>query len=125
MREGYGSCFVSVSVCAYYHASCYIPPHSYVENKAPISFLCHFYTYCVDFVENINTLFKISGNICLSPLPSSLLDRLLMDKTDSDGFFSRWLMCRSCNRSYYLTVTSLVIVNCQLGFLTWNFLHVY
>ena len=34
---------------------------------------------------------------------SSLLDRLSMEKTDGDGFFSRWLVCRSSDRSYNLT----------------------
>ena len=38
----------------------------------------------VEFIEN--ALFKSSGEICWSPLPSSLLDELLLDKRDSDGF---------------------------------------
>ena len=45
-------------------------------------------------------------------------DRPSMNKTDSDGFFSRWLVCRSSDRSYNSTGWSLVIVNCQLSFLT-------
>ena len=80
MREGYSSRSVCVSVC--YHASCYIP-RLYVENKVPLAFLWHFQRmYCVDFVEN--ALFKTSGNICWSPLPSTLLDELSMVKRDSD-----------------------------------------
>ena len=79
-------------VCYYaWYASCYIPC-LYVENiKAPLSFLCHFlHMYCVDFIKN--ALFRSSGNICWQPLPSLLLDRLLKDKRDSDGFVSTWLL---------------------------------
>ena len=63
MREGYSSRFyvcLSVCLCICYHASCYIPPHLYVEIKVPLSFLCHFLNmHCVDFVENGS-----SGDIC-------------------------------------------------------------
>ena len=104
---------VCVCVCVFcYHTSCYIPC-LYVEIKIPLSFLCHFlHMHCVDFVEN--ALFKSYGNICWPPLPSSLLDRLSIDKMDSNGFFSRWLVCRTSDMSYNLTGWSLVTVNCQL-----------
>ena len=61
---------------------------------------------CVDFVEN--ALFRSQGDICL---PSLLLDRLSMGKRDSDGFFSRRLVCtcRSSDRSYNSTDSSLNI----------------
>ena len=71
--------------------------------------------YCVDFVEN--ALFKSSGEICRSPLPSLLLDELSMDKRDSNGFFSRRLACRTNYRSYNSTDSSLVIVDYQQSFL--------
>ena len=56
--------------------------------------------YCVDFVEN--AVFKSSGEICRSPLPS-FLDELSMDKRDSDGFVLRRLACRTNSRSYNST----------------------
>ena len=119
MHEGYGKSFcvcVCVSVCLY-HTNCYIP-HLYVEIKVALSFLCHFlHMYCVDFIEN--TLFRSYGDICWPPLPSLLFDRLSMNKTDSVGLFSRWLVCRFSDRSYNSNGRSLVTVNCQLSFLTW------
>ena len=108
---------VCVSVC--YRASGYIP-HFHVENKTPLGFLWRFQDmHCVAFVEN--ALFKSSGDICWPPLPSSLLEELSIDIRDSGGFFSRRLVCRSSDRSYNLTDSSLVIVNCQLRFLPWTF----
>ena len=61
--------------------------------------------YCVTFVEN--ALFKRSSDICQRSLPSSLLDELSMDKRDSNGFLSRRLVCRSGDRSYNSTNSSL------------------
>ena len=118
MREGYGSHSVCVCLCVCYHTNYCIPClHVYVEIKVVLSFLCHFlHMHCVDFIEN--ALFRSYGDNCW-PLPSLLFDRLSIDKTDSDGFFSRSLVCRSSNRSYNSTGWSLVIVNCQLSFLTW------
>ena len=84
---------VILRVC--YHTSCYIP-RLYVEIKVALSILCHM--HCVNFTEN--ALFRSSGDICWPPLPSSLLDGLSMDKIVSDDFFSRWLVCRSNDRSY-------------------------
>ena len=86
----------------------------------PLGFLwCFQAMHCVAFVEN--ALFKTSGNICWPSLPSSLLDELSMDKRGSNGFFSRWLVCRSSDRSYNPTSSSLVVANCQLHFLPWTF----
>ena len=114
MREGYGS-GLCVFVSVYYRASCYIP-HLYVESLVPLGFLlcCSQRMYCVNFIEN--TLLKSSDKICQSPLPSSLLKGLLMDKRDNDGFFSRRLACRTNNRSYNLTDSSLVTVDYQQCF---------
>ena len=115
MREGYGS----RSVCVCYRASGYIL-RLYVENKVPLGFLWHFQDmHCLAFIEN--ALLKSSDDICWPPLSSSLLDELSMDKRDSDGFFSRRLVCKSSDRSYNLTDSSLVIVNYQLRFLPWTF----
>ena len=108
-----------VCVCVCYHTSCYIP-HLRVENKVPLGFLWWFQdNHCVAFVEN--ALFRSSGNICWPPLPSSLLDKFLIDKRDSDGFFSWRLVSRSSDRSYNSNDLSLVIVNCQLRLLPWTF----
>ena len=52
--------------------------------------------HCVDFVEN--ALFRSSGDIA----------QLTMDIGDSDGFFSRILVCRSSDSSYNLTESSLI-----------------
>ena len=102
---------MSICYCASYHI-----PHLNIENKVPLGFLWHFlHMHCVDFVEN--ALFRSYGNICQSSLPSLLLDRLTMDQTDSCGFFSRRLVCRSSDRSYNSTDSSLNILNCQLSFL--------
>ena len=73
--------------------------------------------YYVVLVEN--ALFNSSDDICRPPPPSSLLDKLSMDKIDSNGSFSRRLVCRSSDRSYNST-DLLVIVNCQLHFLPWT-----
>ena len=69
----------------------------------------------VEFVEN--TLFKSYGEVCWSSQPSLLLDELSVDKRDSDGFFSRRLACRTSNRSYSSTDSSLVTVDYQQSFL--------
>ena len=101
---------VCVCECVCYHASCYIP-RLYVENiKAPLSFLCNFlHMYCVDFIEN--ALFRSSSNICWPPLPSLLLDRLLMDKRESGWLcFNMIIVCRSRDKSYNLTGSSLDMV---------------
>ena len=72
-----------------------------------LGFLCLYFQrmHCVDFVEN--ALFKSSDDVYWSPLPSSLLDWLSMDKSDSDGFFSSRLVCRTSDRSYNSTDSSL------------------
>ena len=66
-------------------------------------------------------LFKSSGDICWSPWPFSLLDELSMDESDSDGLFSRRLVCRSTDSSYDLTDSSLVTEDYQLWFLPLTF----
>ena len=107
---------VCVSVCLSYRASCYIPHLSW--KSGALGFLCcSQHMCCVHFVENI--LFKSSGEVCWSHLPSSLLDEFLMDKRDSDGFFLRRLACRTNNRSYTFNSTdsSLVTVDYQQSFL--------
>ena len=114
MFEGYSShpvCVcVCVSVCLSYRASCYIPHLSW--KSGALGFLCCSQRMCcVHFVENI--LFKSSGEVCWSHLPSSLLDEFLMDKRDSDGFFLRRLACRTNDRSYNSTDSSLVTVHYQ------------
>ena len=106
-----------------YRASCYIP-RLYVESWVSLGFLCCFQriywvqmkhlAICVDFMEN--ALFKSSGEICWSPLPSPLFDELSMDKRDSDSFFSRRLACRTSDWSYNLTDSSLVTVDYQQCF---------
>ena len=53
----------------------------------------------MDFVEN--ALFKSSGDICSPPLPS-FLDKLTMDKQDSDGFISRRIVCRTSYQLRFL-----------------------
>ncbi len=61
-----------------------------------------FQDFCrVAFAEN--TTFKSSGVICWSLPPSSLLGELSMDKKDSNGFFSRSVVCRSSDSSYNST----------------------
>ena len=110
MHEGYGS-----------HSVCLLPsylyvPRLHVENRVPLGFLCHSQrVYCVDFVEN--ALFKSSGEIYWSPLPSSLLYELLMEKTNSDGLFLRRLACRTSDGSYNSTDSSLATVDYQQSFL--------
>ena len=46
-----------------------------------------------------------------------LLDKLSMDKRDSDGFFLRRLACRTNDRSYNLTDSSLITVDYQQSLL--------
>ena len=113
-----------VILCVYHHASCYIP-RLYVENTVPLSFLhCFLLVYCVYFTEK--ALFGSSGDICWSPLPFSILDRISMDKIVSNGFFSRRLVHWSSNRSNNSTGWSLDRVNCQLRWmLTWAKLCTY
>ena len=111
MREGYSSrsvCLcVFLSVC--YRASCYIP-QLYDESQVSLGFLCWSQRmYCVDFVEH--ALFESSGDTCWPPLPSSLLDQLLTNKRDSNGFLSRKLVCRTNDSSYNSTGSSLGTAN--------------
>ena len=71
--------------------------------------------YCVEFTENAS-FFSFSA-ICFQPLPSrQVLDRQNKYR-DSDGFFSRRLVCRSSDSSYNSTGSSLIIANCRQCFL--------
>ena len=89
-----------------------VAPRLYIENMVLLSFLWHVLDmFCVDFFEN--TLLRSSGDICCAPLPSSLLDELSVNKTDSDDFFSRRLLCSSSDSSYKSTDSSLDTVDYQ------------
>ena len=65
-----------------------------------------------------NALFKSSGIICQSPLPSSLSNDLLMDKGDRNGFFSTQRVCMSSDSSHSMTDSSLNRDNCQASWLS-------
>ena len=92
----------------------------FVEIQVSLDFPCSFqHMPCVDFTEN--TLFNSSGDIYWSPLPSSLLGQLLMDKRDSDGFFSSRLVCRTSDSSYNSTDSSLVTIDYQQSFMASDF----
>ena len=68
---------------------------------------------CVALAENAS--FKSSGIICQSPLLSSLLDELPMDRRDSDRFFSTKLASRPSISSYSKTDLSLITPKWQLS----------
>ena len=92
----------------------------FVEIQVSLGFPCCFQRmHRVDFTEN--ALFKSSGNICWSPLPSSLLGQLSVDKLDSDGFFSSRLVFRTSDNSYNSTDSSLVKVDYQQSFVASDF----
>ena len=90
-------------VCVCYRASCYIPS-LYIESRVPLGF-CAAVNLCI---------------VWISPLPSSLLDELSMDKRDSNCFF-----LRTNNRSYNSIDSSLVTVDYQQSLLAFfnNFLY--
>ena len=73
--------------------------------QVPLGFSWHFNMYCADFIENIS--FKNSAVILLITT-ASLLDKLQMDKSDSNCFISRRLVCRYSENS---TDSSLVTVD--------------
>ena len=106
---------LSVYLCVCYWASCYIPPYLYVESRVQLGFLCCSQRIVWILLEN--ALFKSFGEICWPPLPSLLIDEFSMDKRDSDSFFSRRLACRTNDRSYSSTDSSLVTVDYQQSFL--------
>ena len=79
-------------------------------------FLCMYY---VDFVEN-----AYSSDICWPLRLSLLFDQLIMDKRDSDGFFSRLVnvyVGLVIVWTYNLTDSSLIIVDYQRRFLACTF----
>ena len=57
-----------------------------------------------------NALFKSSGVICRSSLPSSLSDELPMDRKDSDDFFSVRRVCTVSNSTYMYNTTDLSLM---------------
>ena len=79
------------------------------------------YAHYVDFIEN--ALFRSSGDICWLPRPSLLLDQLTMDKRDSDGIFSRRLVCRTSDSTCNSTDSSLITVDYKQRFLACNLMH--
>ena len=60
---------------------------------------------------------KFWQDLLIMPLPSLFLDELTMDKRDSGCFFSKRLACRTNDRSYNLTDSTLVTVDYQQRFL--------
>ena len=95
MREDYGShcvCLcgylcvcVCVCVCVCYHASCYIP-RLYIENKVLLGFLWRF--------QDMDSLKMLCSKVLATFADQLCLLRFLMDKRDSNGFFSRRLACK-------------------------------
>ena len=82
MHEGCSIVILCVFVCIHVHW----------KQGAVRLFMAFQDMHCVvDFIENARV--KISGNICWPPLPSLLLDEFLMNKWDSDDFFSRRIVC--------------------------------
>jgi hypothetical protein len=67
-----------------------------------------------------NAPFKSSGVICWSPPPSSLPDKLSMNKRDSNGFFSTQRVCMAkdtCTcRSNEMTGSSLIVAHWQIPY---------
>ena len=116
---------VSVCLCVCYHANCstYVPPFFH-RNSGVIRLSVLFQRiHCVDFAETLCS--KCSGDICWSPLPSSLLGLLFVDKRDSDGIFSSRLVCRTSDSSYNSTDWSLVTVDCQNCWSCMSGIHVH
>ena len=118
MREGYSNRSVCMWVCV--SVSVTTPAVTYLvlydANKVPLGFLWHFQgMYCADLVEN--TSFNSSDDICWPLWPSSLLDELLIDERDSDGFISRIVACSSSDSSCNLTDSSQITVGYRLRFL--------
>ena len=69
------------------------------------------------FAENAS--FKSSGVICLPPLPSTLLEELLMDRRNSSEFFLRRRVCTLSDSFCRTTDLSQFSVNELLSFLAW------
>jgi hypothetical protein len=117
MRKGYCSRFVCVCVCVYYRATCYRRCF-YVSNAVLYGSLprldCMYY---VDLAEN--TPFESSGVICRSPPLSLLLDELLMNKRDSNGFFSTRRVSMARDRFNKTTGSSLIVAHWQISFLAY------
>ena len=104
--EGYSS-----RVCVRYHASCYIPRLCWNQG-----FIWRFQH--MPFVENQFWQHLLSTSAFFTFWRA-------LDGQNSDGFFSKRLVCRSSERSYDSTDSSLAIVNCQTMLLALNFLRVY
>ena len=71
----------------------------------------------VDFAKNAS--FKSYGVICLSSLPPTLPEELLMDRRNSSEFFLRRRVCILSDSFCRTTDSSLFIVNELLSFLAW------
>jgi hypothetical protein len=85
MSEGYCSRFVCV--CASVTTLPATDAVSMSQTRCcKVPYRVSIVTYCVDLAGN--PPFKSSGVICRSPPPSSLPDERLMNKRDSNGFFS-------------------------------------
>ena len=103
--------YVCMSVC--YHEICYTL-HLYVENKLSYGSLWCFQGFCRVALAK-NGSFNSSGIIWRSPLLSLLPDKLLIDRRDSDGFFSTKLVSRPSVSSYNTTDLSLITLKQQLS----------
>ena len=118
MCEGYGShCVVCVCVCVTTLAATYI---MYLIYKSQVR-----YYKVPNGVSNVCIVWISLKMLCSPVLASFAFSRCLhyefsiyrMNVGDSDGFFSRRLVCRSSDRSYNSTGSSLIIANCQQCFL--------
>ena len=103
--QGYGN-RVCMCVC--------LPP----QNWLPTSFLCRkqigFFMVFSRFLPVVfaeNALFKSASVICWSMPPSSLPNKLLMDKWDIDGFF----LTRKESRSNTTTSSLLITILWQIS----------
>ena len=103
---------VCVCVCVCYCTSGYIPP-LYVENKVPLGFLWRLPRYALCGFRWRCFVQKFWRHLLTTSAPS-LLDKLSMDKRDSDGFFPLRLISMSSDTCTTLLMFSLQICNMQL-----------
>ena len=132
MHEGYGCrsvcvcvcVFVCVCVCVYVcvcvcNTTLTAPYLVFRQNSGVImlSMLFSMYALCGFRWKHVIQKFWL----CWSPLPSSLLGQLSVDKRNSNGFFSSGLVCRTSDSSYNSTDSSLVAVDFQQSFVASHF----